>query len=117
VVGQHLELFVEDFEALFGDFVGDQVVDTDLHVVEAGRVKSFNPFNIEEVAVGDHAGDGAGVTHAADDVVQMGMGERLATGDADHGGAEAAEVVDATEHFVEGDGLGNFVVLVAVAAA
>ena len=112
-----MELFVEDFEALFGDFVGDQVVDTDLHVVQASFVKSFNPFNIEEIAVGDHAGDGARLAHAADDVVQMGMGEGLAAGDADHGGAEAAKVVDAAKHFVEGDGLGNLVVLIAVAAA
>jgi hypothetical protein len=44
------------------------------------------------------------LSHAADDVVEAGMGEGLAAGDADHGGAEAAEVVDAAEHFVEGTG-------------
>ena len=45
------------------------------------------------------------------------MGERLAAGDADHGGAQAAEVVDAAEHFFERDRLGDLVVLVAVRAA
>ena len=116
VLGEHLELLVEDLEALLGDFVGHHVVDGDLQVVEAGAVKPLNALDIEQVAVGDHAGDGAGAADAADDVVELGMGERLAAGDADHGGAEAAQVVDAAVHLVERDGLGNLVVLVAVAA-
>ena len=53
---------------------------------------------------------------AADDVVELGMGQRLAAGDADHGGAQAAEVVDAAVHLLERDRLGDLVVLVAVGA-
>ena len=86
-------------------------------MVQAGPVKSFNPFDIEQVAVGDHAGDRAGATHAADDVVEVRMGQRLAAGDADHGRSETPQVVDAAVHLFEGDGLGNLVVLVAVGAA
>ena len=116
VIGQHLKLLVENFQAFLRDFVGDEVVDADLHVVEAGLVKPFNALDIEEIAVGDHAGDGAGFPHAADDVVEVRMGEGLAAGDADHGGAEAAEMVDAAEHLVCGHGRGDFVELVAVGA-
>ena len=44
------------------------------------------------------------------------MRERLAPGDADHGGAEAAEMIDAAQHLVCGHGRGDFVELVAVGA-
>ena len=116
VLGQHLQLFVEDLEALLRDFVGLEVIDGDLHVVEAGAVQALDALGIEQIAVGDHAGDGAGAAHAADDVVEVGMGQRLAAGDADHGGAQAAQVVDAAVHLVERHGLGDLVVLVAVGA-
>ena len=85
-------------------------------MVEAGAVKPLDPLDIEQVAVGDHAGDGAGAADAADDVVELGVGQRLAARDADHGRAEAAQVVDAAVHLFERDGLGNLVVLVAVGA-
>ena len=64
VLGQHLELLVEHLQALLRDVVGIQVVDGDLHVVEAGAVKALDPLDVEQVAVGDHAGDGAGAAHA-----------------------------------------------------
>ena len=44
------------------------------------------------------------------------MGQRLAAGDADHGRAQAAQVVDAPDHLVERHGFRDFVVLVAVGA-
>ena len=56
------------------------------------------------------------VTDARDDLVQIGMGERLAAGDGDDAGAEAGEMVDAAEHLVDRDGLGDLVVLVAIGA-
>ena len=85
-------------------------------MVQAGAVKSFNPLDIEQIAVGDHAGDGAGAAHAADDVVEIGVGERLAARDADHGGSQASQVVDAPVHFLERHRRRNLVVLVAVGA-
>src|ERR1700753_3006637 len=44
------------------------------------------------------------------------MREGLAAGDADHGGAKAAEMVDAAEHLVCWHGRGDLVELVAVSA-
>ena len=44
------------------------------------------------------------------------MREGLAAGDADHGGAEAAEMIDAAQHLVCGHRRGDFVELVAVGA-
>ena len=116
VLCEHLEFLVEDLEGLFRHFIGVDVVDGDLHVVEAGAVEALNALGVEQIAIGDHAGDGAGFAHALDDEVEIGMREGLAAGDADHGGAEAAEMVDAAEHLVCGHGRGDFVELVAVGA-
>ena len=116
VLGEHAELGVEDFEGLLRDVVGHDVVDGDLHVVEAGAVEALDAVGHQQVAVGDHAGDGAGLADLADDVVEFGVQQRLAAGDGDDGGAEAAEVVDAAAHLVDGDGVGDVVELVAVGA-
>jgi len=48
---------------------------------------------------------------------QLGMCQRLAARDADHGRAQPAQVVDAPVHLLEGHRLRDLVVLVAVAAA
>ncbi len=48
--------------------------------------------------------------------VELRVEEGLASGDGDDGGAEAGKVVDAAEHLVERDGIGDVVVLVAVGA-
>src|SRR5205807_10375219 len=45
--------------------------------------------------IGDHAGDGAIAADAANDVVELGMQQRLAATDGNDGGAQAAEFVDA----------------------
>ena len=105
VVGKHLELLIEDFEALLGDFVGFEIVDRNLHVVEAGLVQALDALDVEQVAIGDHAGDGAGAAHADDDVVKLWVGKGLTAGDTDHGGAEAPQVIDAADHLVERDWL------------
>ena len=67
VLGEELELLVEDLEALLRDFVGLEVVDGDLQVVEAGAVEALDALGHEQVAVGDHAGHAAVVADAGDD--------------------------------------------------
>ncbi len=116
VLGEHLEFPVEDLEALLRDVVGHDVVDGDLHVIESGLVQALDAIGHQEVAVGDHAGDGAGFADAGDDVVEVGVQQRLSAGDGDDGGSEAAEVVDAAEHFVERYGVGEVVEFVAIGA-
>src|SRR5579862_3552252 len=116
VLGQHLQLLVEHLERLFGDVVGIHIINRYLHVVEAGAIEALDALDVEQIAIGDHAGDGAGFSDSLDDVIQLGMGQGLAAGDADHGRTQAAEVVDAAVHLLEGDGLGDLVVLVAVGA-
>ena len=116
VLGEHAQLGVEDLERLLRDVVGHDVVDGNLHVIEAGGVEAGDAVGHQQVAVGDHAGDGAGLADLADDVVELGVQQRLATGDGDDGGAEAAEMVDAAAHFVDVDGVGDVVELVAVGA-
>jgi len=86
-------------------------------MVEAGAVKALDALDVEQIAVGDHAGDGASVAHSDNDFIELRVGERLPAGDADHGCAEAAQVIDAADHLIERDGLRNLVVLVAVGAA
>ena len=80
-------------------------------------VQPLDPLHVQQIAVGDHAGNGAGLPHAADNVVQLGMRQRLAAGDADHGRPQPSQVVDAPVHLFQRHRLGDLVVLVAVGAA
>jgi hypothetical protein len=61
-------------------------------------------------------GDHAVGADAADDVIELGMHERLAAGNGDDCGAERAQLVDAAVHFVDRHGLGKIVELVAIGA-
>ncbi len=85
-------------------------------MVEAGLVETLDAVRHQKVAVGDHAGEASVVADARDDLVQIGMGERFAARNGDDAGAEAGEMVDAAEHLVDRDGLGDLVVLVAIGA-
>ena len=116
VLGEHLELFVEDFKRFLRNLIGLEIVDGDLHVIEPGLVEALDAVGHKEVAVGDHAGDGAVVADAADDVVELGVQEGFATGDGDDSGAEPAEMIDALPHLGDGGGLGDVVELVAISA-
>ncbi len=51
-----------------------------------------------------------------DDLVQIRVQQRFAAGDRDDGGAEASQVVDASQHLVERHGIRKVVVFVAVGA-
>ena len=116
VLGEKLQLLVENLEAFLGDVVGLDVVDADLEKLEAGTVETLDAVGGEEIAVGDDSGDDAVVADAADDFVEIGMEERLASADGDDRGAERAQAIDAGLHFFERHGLGEVVELVAVRA-
>ena len=116
VFGEQLQLLVEDFQAFLRDFVGLRVVDADLQEFEAGGVEARDAIRDQQIPVGDHSRNHSVMANAADDVVEFGMQQRLATADGDDRRAEGSEAVDAAEHLVERDGLREIVVFVAIGA-
>lgn len=116
VLGKELELLVEDFEALFRDFVRHGVINADLEKFETGAIEAFNSVGRKQIAVGDHAGDHSAVTNAADNVIEFGMEERLAAADGDDRSAEGSQAVNAPEHLLEWHGLRVIVKLIAICA-
>ena len=72
VLGQQLQLAVENLQAFLRDFVGVHVVDRNLQPLQAGAVEALNAVGGQQVTVGDKAGDDAALVHAVDDVVEVG---------------------------------------------
>src|ERR1700736_2402012 len=81
VLGQQLEFLVQNFQTFLGNVVGIDVVDRNLQPLEAGSVQSLNAVRNQQIAVGDKAGDHAVVADVANQVVQLRMQQRLATGE------------------------------------
>ena len=69
-----------------------------------GAIQPLDPVRRQQVAVGDHARDGAVAADADDQVIEFGMQQRLAAADGDDGGAEIGQLVDAPKHFGTGTG-------------
>ncbi len=65
VLGEHLQLLVENLQALLRDLVGHHVVDRDLHVVEAGVVQALDSIRHQQIAVRDHARNRTGLADPA----------------------------------------------------
>jgi len=116
VLGEHLQLLIQHLQRLLRDIIRHDVVDGNLHVVEASFVQPLDPVGHQEVAIGNHAGDRAGLANLADDIVQLRVQQRLAAGDGNNGGAKPPEVVDAALHLFDVHGIGDVVELVAVRA-
>ena len=85
-------------------------------MVQPGFVEPLNTIRHEQIAIGDHAGDGAVVADACNDIVEFRMKQRLATGDGDDGCAQASKVIDAAAHLGNLGRLRDVVKLVAVGA-
>ncbi len=116
VLGQQLQLFVEHLEALLRNIVGHDVVDRNLQVVEPGVVQALDAVGHQQISVGDHAGDHAAAADARDDQVQIGVEQRFAAADGDDVGAQIGQAVEPLVHGLDGHGLRDIVVFVAVAA-
>jgi hypothetical protein len=116
VLGQHFQLFVEHLQALHRNRVRNQVVDGDLYMVKARAVQPLDPLHVEQVAVGNQAGNRTGLPDTADNGLYIRMGQRLAAGEADHGRSQPPELVDAAVHLLKRNRLRDLVVLVAVTA-
>ncbi len=98
VLGEPLQLRVEQPQALLRHFVRLDVVDADLQVVEPGVVERGDALGREQVAVGDEPGDHAARADAADQSVEVRVEHRLAAAERDDRRAELGELVDAREH-------------------
>src|SRR4030088_1894062 len=114
VLGQELEFSVQNFQTFLGNAVGIDVVDGNLQPLEAGSVESLNAVRNQQIAVGDQAGDHAVVADAANQVVELRMEQRLATGDGDNRRAQLGQLVHSLEHFAGRHGLGDVIKFVTV---
>ena len=93
MLGQNLKLLVQHLEALLRNVVGHDVVDADLHVIEAGVVQLLDALRGQQIAVGDHSGDDAATAHVRDQLVELGMQQRFAAAKSDDGGAERGQMI------------------------
>ena len=116
VAREPLELSLQELEALLGDVVGYDVVDADLKMVEAGSVQPGDTIAAEQIAVGNHRGDHPVRPNAADDVIEIGMEERLTAAHRHDPRTQVCEQVDAPKDVTRRNGLRMVVVLVAVRA-
>src|SRR5215468_2996450 len=107
VFGEHLELLVENFQALLGNVIWIDVINRNLQPLEPGAIQAFDPVWHEQVAIRDHPSDAAVVTNAPDDLVQFGMQQRLAAADSHDGRAQFPQLVYAAEHDIGGHSLGE----------
>jgi hypothetical protein len=60
VFRQQHQLLVQHLEAFLRDLIRHGVVDADLQVKQAGAVQAADAIGREQVAIGNHPGDGAG---------------------------------------------------------
>src|SRR5579864_6132406 len=116
VLGKQLQLLVEHLQTFFRDFIRHRVVDADLQEFEAGAIEALDSVGSQQISIGDHPGNHPAVADAADDVVKLGMKQRLAAADRNHGSAERREAVNAAEHLLQRHRLREIVEFVAIGA-
>src|SRR5579884_1410285 len=59
VLGEKLQLFVENLQALLGNLIRRKVVNADLQVLETGLVQALDAFRSQQITIRDHSGDHA----------------------------------------------------------
>jgi len=107
---------IKDFQALFGNVVGFDVIDADLKMLKPRIVQGLDPSLGEEIAVRDHAGDHAAVPNVADDLIELRMQQRFTAADGDDARAQLGQEVEAAEHSFHTYGLRRAVILIAITA-
>src|SRR6266436_3379467 len=95
VLRQHDQAAIQGLEALQRHFVGLDVVDADLQVIESCGVESADALRVQQEAVGDDAGHHAPLAHTLDRQVEIGMEQRFAAAECEHAQAERRQTVDA----------------------
>ena len=114
VLGQHLQLLVQNLQAFLRDVIRIDVINRNLQPFEAGFVEALDAIRHQQISIGDHSGDAAVLANAPYDLVQLRMQQRLAATNGDHGRAQLTQLVHTLEHQVERHRFGEVVVLVAV---
>src|SRR5437879_8008588 len=116
VLGQKLKFLVQNLEAFLRYVVGSHVIDRNLQVLEAGLIQTANAVRGQQISVGDHARYDAVFANSGDDLVKLGVQQRLATAQSNDGGSQVRKPVDTLEHDAQRDRLRNLVVFVTVGA-
>ncbi len=78
VLGQQLQLAIENFQAFLRDLVRIDVVDRNLQPLQSGAIQPLDTLGDQKVPIGDQSGDHAVGADAADQVIELGMHQRLA---------------------------------------
>ena len=68
-----LELFYREPLGFFSNFVGHDVIDADLQIVQPGVVEFFDAVGGEQVAVGNESGQSGVFANAGDDGIEFRM--------------------------------------------
>ena len=66
IFGEPLQFTVEDFQALFGNFVRLNIIDTDLQVIQSGFVQILNAVRREQITVRNQSGNRPVAANAPD---------------------------------------------------
>src|SRR5262245_1333161 len=103
--GEELQFFIEYFQALLRDIVGLDVIDADLQVIQAGLIESFDAVNRQQISVGDQRRQDAVASNAVDDLIEIGMEQRLTTADCNRCCAKFSKSIDSPEHLIRRDRL------------
>jgi len=113
---EQLELLVQNLQAFFRDIVRHNVVDRDLHVLEARPIQLPYAVRRQQIAVRDHARDRAAPADTDDQVVEFGVQQWFAAAERNDAGAEIGEQIDPPDHFSHRNRLREIVELIAVCA-
>jgi hypothetical protein len=115
-LGERHQLLIQDFQALLRHLVGHHIVDADLKVIEPGLIQSLDAIARQKIPVGDERGDRAAAPDVANDLVEIGMQQRLASAQRHDTGPEIDQAIDPAQHVHGRNRRRAIVVLVAIRA-
>ncbi len=114
VLGQVAQFLIQHTQTLARHFIGLNVVDTDLQILQTGFVETFNTVRSEIVTIRDQARDHSTHAYVVNDLIELRMHHRFATGNGDDRSSQIPEFVETTFDYVEIDWFRIMVVLVAI---
>jgi hypothetical protein len=85
-------------------------------MVQAGAIQVLDALWGQQVTVRDQTGQNPAPADVLNDSFELGVQEGLAATDRNDGRSQRGQPVDATKHYLEGNGFRDFVEFVAVSA-
>ena len=113
---RHCSFWSSTFRLFFDTSSGHDVVDADLKMIEAGAIQTLDTVASQEIAIRDQRGDHATLADMVDDLVEVGMKQRLAPAQRHNAGAQCDKSIDAMTDVRRRDRRRTVVVLVTVGA-